>query len=125
MKLSTGSAALCARARHETANLPVAEPVIIGPHNGRAETVGLSYNGVVRHNEPLSIDSHTNSPLKPWFDRLASGKGLCCSFADGFSVQDVDWGHPGWALSANRPSSRATSWSGTSIVVNKTHGLPD
>ena len=23
--------------------------------------------------------------------RLASGKGLCCSFADGFSVQDVDW----------------------------------
>jgi hypothetical protein len=32
-----------------------------------------------------------NSPFKPWFDRLASGKGLCCSFADGFSVQDVDW----------------------------------
>ena len=32
-----------------------------------------------------------NSPLKEWFDRLASGKGLCCSFADGFSVQDVDW----------------------------------
>src|SRR5262249_55262334 len=35
-----------------------------------------------------------NSPLKPWFDRLASGNGLCCSFADGFSVQDVDWGTP-------------------------------
>ena len=32
-----------------------------------------------------------DSPLKSWFDRLASGKGLCCSFADGFSVQDVDW----------------------------------
>ena len=32
-----------------------------------------------------------NSPLKPWFDRLASEKGLCCSFADGVSVQDVDW----------------------------------
>lgn len=32
-----------------------------------------------------------NSPLKNWFDRLASGKGLCCSFADGVSVQDVDW----------------------------------
>jgi hypothetical protein len=32
-----------------------------------------------------------DSPLKPWFDRLASGRGLCCSFADGFSVQDVDW----------------------------------
>jgi hypothetical protein len=33
----------------------------------------------------------TNSPLKPFFDNLASGNGLCCSFADGFSVQDVDW----------------------------------
>jgi hypothetical protein len=32
-----------------------------------------------------------NSPLKAWFDRLASGKGLCCSFADGLSVEDVDW----------------------------------
>jgi hypothetical protein len=32
-----------------------------------------------------------NSPLKQWFDRLASGRGLCCSFADGVSVQDVDW----------------------------------
>lgn len=33
----------------------------------------------------------TNSPLKSWFDSLASGKGLCCSFADGLSVADVDW----------------------------------
>jgi len=32
-----------------------------------------------------------NSPLKEWFDRLASKNGLCCSFADGVSVQDVDW----------------------------------
>jgi hypothetical protein len=32
-----------------------------------------------------------NSPLKEWFDRLASRNGLCCSFADGVSVQDVDW----------------------------------
>jgi hypothetical protein len=27
-----------------------------------------------------------NSPLKSWFDHLASGKGMCCSFADGFRV---------------------------------------
>ena len=32
-----------------------------------------------------------NSPLKAWFDKLASGKGLCCSFADGLKVEDVDW----------------------------------
>jgi hypothetical protein len=35
---------------------------------------------------------YANSPLKSWFDRLASGNGLCCSFADGFSVENVDWG---------------------------------
>src|SRR5215472_14307525 len=32
-----------------------------------------------------------NSPLKSWFDKLASAKGLCCSFADGVRVEDVDW----------------------------------
>jgi hypothetical protein len=31
------------------------------------------------------------SELRAWFNRLASGKGLCCSFADGETVQDVDW----------------------------------
>jgi hypothetical protein len=34
---------------------------------------------------------YANSPLKPWFDQLASGKGLCCSMADGESVADPDW----------------------------------
>jgi hypothetical protein len=34
---------------------------------------------------------YAGSPLKAWFDKLASGKGLCCSFADGVSVEDVDW----------------------------------
>lgn len=31
------------------------------------------------------------SPLKPWFDGLRSGKGPCCSDADGSAVADVDW----------------------------------
>ena len=31
------------------------------------------------------------SNLKPWFDKLASQKGLCCSFADGLAIEDVDW----------------------------------
>jgi hypothetical protein len=34
---------------------------------------------------------YANSPLKPWFDSLASGKGRCCSDADGFAVSDPDW----------------------------------
>jgi hypothetical protein len=34
---------------------------------------------------------YANSPLKQWFDSLASKKGLCCSDADGTAVSDVDW----------------------------------
>jgi hypothetical protein len=29
--------------------------------------------------------------LHDWFEHLASGKGLCCSFADGYMVEDADW----------------------------------
>ena len=28
--------------------------------------------------------------LHAWFDHLSSGKGLCCSFADGVSIDDPD-----------------------------------
>ncbi len=34
---------------------------------------------------------YANSPLKQWFDSLRSGKGPCCSDADGSVVADVDW----------------------------------
>src|SRR6267142_1614905 len=34
---------------------------------------------------------YANSPLKQWFDNLKSGRGLCCSMADGQSVTDPDW----------------------------------
>ena len=34
---------------------------------------------------------YAGSPLKPWFDSLRSGKGPCCSDADGSVVSDVDW----------------------------------
>jgi hypothetical protein len=40
---------------------------------------------------PRDDGRYANDPLHAWFDQLASGKDLCCSFADGFSVQDVDW----------------------------------
>jgi hypothetical protein len=34
----------------------------------------------------------SSSPeLKAWFDSLRSGKGPCCSDADGTAVSDVDW----------------------------------
>jgi hypothetical protein len=31
------------------------------------------------------------SPLKSWMDKLSSGNGVCCSFADGISIADIDW----------------------------------
>ena len=34
---------------------------------------------------------YKDSPLHEWFNHLASQKGLCCSFADGYVVEDVDW----------------------------------
>lgn len=34
---------------------------------------------------------YANSPLKQWFDSLKSGRGPCCSDADGSAVSDVDW----------------------------------
>ena len=34
---------------------------------------------------------YAGSPLKQWFDSLRSGKGPCCSDADGSAVSDVDW----------------------------------
>jgi hypothetical protein len=30
-------------------------------------------------------------PLKSWFENLHSGKGPCCSDADGTALSDVDW----------------------------------
>lgn len=34
---------------------------------------------------------YAQSPLKSWFDSLKSGRGPCCSDADGSAVSDVDW----------------------------------
>lgn len=35
--------------------------------------------------------ANTNPEMKKWFDGLASGRGPCCSDADGFAISDVDW----------------------------------
>jgi hypothetical protein len=46
---------------------------------------------VPNHSYARDDGRFANSSLKEWFDRLASRNGLCCAFADGVSVQDVDW----------------------------------
>jgi len=35
--------------------------------------------------------ANANPELKAWFDGLRSGKGPCCSDADGTALSDVDW----------------------------------
>ena len=34
---------------------------------------------------------YANNPLHAWFDTLASGRGACCSNADGITIEDVDY----------------------------------
>jgi hypothetical protein len=46
-----------------------------------------SYRGEARDAD----GRYAGSPLKQWFDSLRSGKGPCCSDADGSAVSDVDW----------------------------------
>lgn len=35
--------------------------------------------------------ANSSPEMKAWFDGLRSGKGPCCSDADGSAVSDVDW----------------------------------
>ena len=44
------------------------------------------------------------SPLHDWFEHLASSKGLCCSFADGYVVEDADWETQGGHYRVRVPS---------------------
>jgi hypothetical protein len=43
----------------------------------------------------LALPAHAHNASRPelnaWFDHLASGKGPCCSNADGTAVVDADW----------------------------------
>jgi hypothetical protein len=40
---------------------------------------------------PVLAHDASHPELNSWFDHLASGKGLCCSFVDGHAVADPDW----------------------------------
>jgi hypothetical protein len=56
---------------------------------------------------------YKESPLHDWFEHLASGKGLCCSYADCYVIQDADWesedGHYRVRV-PNAPSSENLVW---------------
>jgi hypothetical protein len=58
----------------------------------RTAAVLLASTAVFTGNAMARDDGrYANSPLKSWFDSLKSGKGPCCSDADGSAVSDVDW----------------------------------
>jgi hypothetical protein len=50
---------------------------------------------------PALAHDPSRPELNGWFNKLASGGGLCCSLTDGVTVADPDW-EEGRALS--RPS---------------------
>jgi len=48
--------------------------------------------GLIGHTMARDLDGrYADSPLRAWFNQLASGKGPCCSVADGQFVADPDW----------------------------------
>jgi hypothetical protein len=48
-------------------------------------------SGLGHARDPDGRYAKSNPELKAWFDGLRSGKGPCCSDADGTAVSDVDW----------------------------------
>ena len=60
---------------------------------GFKASVAVSLVSALLIGEAIARDDgrYSASPLKPWFDSLKSGKGPCCSDADGFAVMDPDW----------------------------------
>ena len=110
---------LRAGARDEAANLGVAVAVIVGPHNSRAEPVGLSYNSIIRHDEPLSVESYTIVPI-------CVSQSTSWTLTPSAKVQHNPFllaSRSNHSLSgelAKRPSSRACDWFGTNIVMHTT-----
>ena len=55
-------------------------------------TVGVSFAFVIVSATARDLDGrYAGSPLHDWFNHLASGRGLCCSMADGETIVDPDW----------------------------------
>ena len=61
------------------------KPILLGL------TVGILFAYHVGGVAARDLDGrYADSPLHDWFNHLASGRGLCCSVADGETVADPD-----------------------------------
>jgi hypothetical protein len=56
---------------------------------GAAVLVALATQ--ISHARDRGQYANSNPELKAWFDGLRSGKGPCCSDADGTAISDADW----------------------------------
>ena len=86
--------------RLQTEQLNNGVPAVVGRrHRGRLRTA-LKYGvplllvvlvSPLGHARDRGQFASSNPEIKAWFDSLRSGKGPCCSDADGSAVSDVDW----------------------------------
>lgn len=53
--------------------------------------IAFGFNSVSIARDPDGIFARKNPNLHTWMDGLRSGKGPCCSDADGTALSDVDW----------------------------------
>jgi hypothetical protein len=51
----------------------------------------VAFAGSIVHARDRGQFVNANAELKAWFDGLRSGKGPCCSDADGSAIPDSDW----------------------------------
>lgn len=65
----------------------------------------LAIAGPLAHGRDLD-GRYAASPLKEWFDGLRSGKGPCCSHADGYRLDDADWESSGGRYRVRVPRER-------------------
>lgn len=61
---------------------------------------------------------YANNPLHQWFESLASGKGNCCSYADGLKLEEPDWRSHDGHYQVHIPAHSVPRWeSGKQIMV--------
>ena len=86
--------------RLQTKELDNDGPVVVGRQRRERLRTPLKYGvplllvvlaSQLGHARDRGQFASSNPEIKAWFDSLRSGKGPCCSDADGSAVSDVDW----------------------------------
>jgi hypothetical protein len=73
--------------RPRSRRAPLKVPLVLGA----AAALMVALASHLSHARDRGQYANSSPELKAWFDGLRSGKGPCCSDADGSAVSDVDW----------------------------------